>query len=331
VIGLFKQKTPANILFVFVLGILLKLPVFKHAILPVSEKQSAVLYTALLSFLNSFGNNSFVLYAVLTYLLLFTQALQLNKLFNDNRMIQKVTYLPAASYLLLTSLIPAWNYFSAPLLINSFVLYVFMLLYKIYNQGNAKGSIYNMGLAIGLCTYIFTPSIIIFGWLIMVLLIIRTFRINELLICLLGVLTPAYFYLAWLIFSSDKNWSKTFTSLYISAPDYNISTWFIISISFLLSSLFLGGFLVQLNLRKMLIQTRKYWSLLFFYFFFTLFIPFLNNKNSDIENWFLLVIPITAFHASIYLFTSKRWLPAFVFWSFTIYILIYQYVGPGWK
>jgi Family of unknown function (DUF6427) len=330
VIGLFKQKTPANILFVFILGILLKLPVFKHATLPVIDEHAAVLYKLITSFLNSFGSNSVTIYVILTYLLLFSQAMQLNKLINDYRMTQKVTFLPAASYMLLTSLFPEWNVFSAPLLVNSLVLMVFMMLFKLYNQSNVKGSIYNIGLTIGLSTFIFWPSILLFGWLLLGLLVIRTFRINEWLICLVGVLTPFYFYFAWLLFTGFKDWDHAITSFWITLPFHTISLWTFISIFLTVIPFLIGGYLVQANLRKMLIQVRKNWSLLFIYLLFVLFIPFLNNVSTGFENWMLITIPIASFHACAYIYPKKSWLPSLIFWVIVLFVFIYQYVGTGW-
>jgi hypothetical protein len=330
VIGLFKQKTPANILFVFILGILLKLPVFKQTTLPALDEHAAILYEVLISFLNSFGKNSFTIYAVLTFLLLFSQAMQLNKLINDHRMTQRATYLPAASYLLLTSLFPEWNFFSAPLLVNSFVLFIFILLFKLYNQSNIKAGVFNIGLATGLCAFIFFPSIILFGWLLLGLLVLRTFRINEWLICFLGVLTPFYFYFAWILYTSPNNWTKAITSFQVSLTDPGISQWSLISVILFVVPFLIGGYFVQVNLRKMLIQVRKNWSLVFIYILFAMFIPFLNTGKTNFQNWMFLAVPFASFHACAYQYPKKRWLPLLIFWLSILFVLIYQYRGPGW-
>ncbi len=329
-IGLFKQKTPANILFVFILGILIKLPVFKHTDPPRLDEQAAILYKSIVLFLNSFGDKSAAIYAVLSYLILFTQAMQLNKLVNDHRMMQRATFLPAASYLLLTSLLPEWNFFSAPLLVNSLVLLVFTGLFKLYNQQNVKGLIFNIGLAIGISSFIFFPSIILFAWLIVALMVMRTVRINEWLICLLGVATPFYFYAAYLFMTDSWNWNSLFTSFHILVPTPGQSLWLAIGSSLLIIPFLIGGYFVQENLRKMLIQVRKNWSLLLIYLLFALFVPFLNNETAGFENWILIAAPFAAFHACTYLYPPQRWFPVIIFWLSILFILAYQYSGPGW-
>ncbi|MES1221960.1 MAG: hypothetical protein ABUT20_41065, partial [Bacteroidota bacterium] len=123
-IGLFKQKTPANILVLFLFGMLIKLPVFLHPHIPLNGPKDGPLFVAILNFLQAPGKSSPIIYSFLTYLLLYTQAISLNKVINDNRMMQRQTFLPAMSYLLVTSLIPEWNFFSAPLFVNSILVFV---------------------------------------------------------------------------------------------------------------------------------------------------------------------------------------------------------------
>lgn len=329
-IGLFKQKTPVNILFVFVLGVLIKLPLFKNPIVPHSDQQAAILYQAIISFLDSLAGQRALIYSILTYLILFTQAMQLNKLMNDHRMMQRATFLPATSYLIITSLMPEWNSLSAPLLVNSLVLWVFTGLFRLYNQYSARATIFNIGLAIGISSFIFFPSVILFGWLILAIMVMRTVKINEWLICLLGVTAPFYFYAAWLFFTDAWSWKKLFTSFHLSVPAPDQSLWLAAS-SFLLIVPFLtGGYFVQENLRKMLIQVRKNWSLLLIYLLFALFIPFLNNPSTGLENWIMIAVPFAAFHACTYLYPPQRWFPAVIFWLSVLFILAYQYNGPGW-
>jgi hypothetical protein len=330
VIGLFKQKTPANILFVFILGILLKLPGFKTTVLPATDTHSTVLYNFLVKALSSLGNNNSILFAIITYLLLFTQAMQINKIMNDQRMLQKVTYLPAVSYLMITSLIPAWNFFSAPLLLNSIVLITLNFLFKLYNQTVVKGRIYNIGLLIGIGSFIYFPALLMFVWVMLVLLIMRTFRITEWLICILGVLTPFYFYAFWLFFTDFDKWGQLINLYRFYLPSYHFSTWLFFGVSLIAIPFLSGALLIQSNLRKMLIQARKNWSVILLYFMFASGLAFLFNQNSAFEPWILITIPLSVFHSGFYIYSTKRWLPAFFFWVIIAFVLLFQYVGPGW-
>ena len=314
------------------MGILIKLPIFTNsAPPPEAGENEAFLYREAVLFLKSVGNNDGLLFGVITYFLLFTQALQLNSLINKNRMMQRLNFLPATAYLVITSLMPEWNKFSAPLVVNTLVLLIFSGLFKISNQYSIKGTVYNIGVAVGISSFIFFPSIILFFWLIFALMVMRSVRLNEWLICLLGVTTPYYFYAAYLFFSDNWSWRHLVQPVDIALPAPGQSLWLAIASILLIVPFLIGGYFVQENLRKMLIQVRKNWSLMLIYLLFALFIPFLNNKAAGFENWVLIIVPFAAFHACTYLYPPQRWIPVVIFWVSIIFILIYQYAGPGWS
>lgn len=243
---------------------------------------------------------------------------------------QRVNFLPAAAYLIITSLMPEWNHFSAPMLVNTLVLFIFSGLFNISNQYSIKGTVFNIGVAVGISSFLFFPSLILFFWLIFALMVMRSIRLNEWLICLLGVTMPYYFYAAYLFFSDSWSWQHLFQPVSIAMPVPGQSLWLAGGSVLLIVPFLIGGYFVQENLRKMLIQVRKNWSLLLIYLLFALFIPFLNNTAGGFENWILIIVPFASFHACTYLYPPQRWLPAFIFWLSIIFIFVYQYAGPGW-
>lgn len=325
-IGLFKQKNPANIFFVFLLAVLIKLPLFQHPVHPTGDAEANILYKVILSGLNNLAGSNTIFFSFLTFLLLLIQSLQLNKLMNDFRMMQRSTFLPAVSYLMITSLLPEWNVFSAPLLVNSLVLWIFPRLFRLYNLPQAKATIFNIGLATGICSFLFFPSLLLVGWLLLALMVMRTSKLTEWLVCLMGVTTPFYFYTAWLIFTDQWSWKKLILNLHpaLQAPEQSL--WLAAGSLLLIVPFLTGGYFVQENLRKMLIQVRKNWSLLLIYLVFALLIPFFINPSGGLENWIFIAVPFAAFHACTYLYPPQRWFPSVIFWVSLLYILAYQYM-----
>ena len=314
------------------MGIVIKLPIFVNpAPSPEAGESGALLYREIVSFLKSVSQNDGMLFSVATYFFLFTQSLQLNSLINKNRMMQRLNFLPAAAYLIISSLMPDWNHFSAPLIVNSIVLLIFSGLFSISNQYSIKASMFNIGLGVGISSFIFFPSLILFFWLIFALLVMRSVRFNEWMICLLGVTAPYYFYAAYLFFAEKWSWDNLFQPVSIALPSPGQSLWLAIGGILLIVPFLIGGYFVQENLRKMLIQVRKNWSLLLIYLLFALLIPFLNNTAEGFENWILIIVPFAAFHACTYLYPPQRWIPVVIFWLSIIFILVYQYSGQGWR
>ncbi|HVZ56807.1 MAG TPA: hypothetical protein VG870_09140 [Chitinophagaceae bacterium] len=328
-IGVFKQKTPANILLLLLFGLLIKIPMFLHPHVPAAVPKDGLLFHWLLGQLQPAGNSAPVLYALLAFLLLYTQAVSLNSLINRNRMTQRLTYFPGMAYLLVTSLVPEWNHFSAPMVVNSLLILVLSWLFRTYNQPRAKGIIFNVGLAIGVMSFLYFPSLVFMIWAIFALMLLRPFRINEWLLCLLGITAPYYFYVIYLVLTDQWSLQKIVPGISIQVPRLTQSIWLAASAFFLCVPFLMGGYYVQDNLRRMLIQVRKGWSLILLYLLAGILIPFLNTTHS-FENWIIVAVPFAAFHAAAYLYPSRLLYSRILFWSMTLFILAYQYYGPGW-
>ncbi len=328
-IGIFKQKTPANIFLLLVFGVLLKLPMFLHPHIPAGRPSDGVLFSKVLHFLEATGRSSPVLYPILAFALLFLQSIMLTRFINTQRMMSRLTYFPGMAYMLITSLLPEWNFFSAPLIVNTILLFVLSGLFRIYNQPNAKGDIFNIGLALGVASFLFFPAITFIVWILLALAVMRPFKLNEWVLCIVGVTTPFYFYAIYLFITDQWSWQHLLPHFSIGLPSIMQSAWLAGS-AFLLVVPFLGGgYYVQDNLRKMLIQVRKGWSLLLLYLFGAIFIPFVNSSDT-FENWVMAAIPFAAFHACMYLYSTLRIIPLLIFWLTVAFILGYQYYEIGW-
>jgi hypothetical protein len=251
VIGIFKQKNPANIILLLIFGALIKLPMFLHPHLPVDRGDEGVFFSAILDFLRPAGEKNPVLYSFLAFLLLFLQSMMLTRFMNAQRMMSKPTYFPGMAYMLITSLLAEWNYFSAPLIVNTILIFVLSGLFNIYNQENAKGAIFNLGLALGIATFIFFPSLTFIIWILMALMVMRPFRLNEWIICILGVMTPFYFYAIYLFITDKWDWQNLWPGFELSFPSVKQSAWLAGSVFLLTVPFLTGGYYVQVNLRRM--------------------------------------------------------------------------------
>jgi len=329
VIGIFKQKTPANILLLLLFGLLIKLPMFMHPHITAIQPKDGILFHGILNFLQPTGRENPIIYPVLAFMLLFTQAIALTRLINDYRMVNRPNYLPGMAYLLITSFFAEWNYFSAPLLINTLLIFILGWLFKIYNHPKAKGIVFNIGLAIGICSLIFFPSVTFVIWVLFALMVMRPFRLNEWLLCLLGVTSPYYFYAVYLFLSNQWRLEKILPYLTLQVPSLQQSIWLAASALLLMIPFLAGGYFIQDNLRRMLIQVRKGWSLILLYLLVAIFVPFVNTSNT-FENWVLAAVPFAAFHACAYFYPSKKLFPLILFWISVAFVLFYQYSGPGW-
>lgn len=286
--------------------------------------EDSILYKGIIEFLAPTAKSWHLLYPVLAFAFLFLQAIMLTRFINNQRMMNRPNYYPGMAYLLITSLFSEWNYFSAPLIVNTLLLVVLSALFKIYNQQNARATIFNIGFLLGVCSFLFFPSLTFIIWILLALMLMRPFRLNEWALCLVGITTPFYFYAIYLFITGHWSWHNLWPYFTISLPTVKQSAWLAGS-AFLLAVPFLaGGYYVQDNLRRMLIQVRKGWSLLLLYLLGAIFVPFVNNSET-FENWVMAAIPFAAFHACTYLYSTFRLFPMLLFWLTVAFILAYQY------
>jgi len=329
VIGIFKQKNPANLLLLLVFGVLIKLPMFLHPHTPASRPGDGALFTSLLNWLMPYGQTSPSVYPVLAFGFLFLQALALTRFINNQRMMSRSSYLPGMAYLLITSLLPEWNYFSAPLIINSILMFVLSALFRTYNQQHAKATLFNIGIALGIAGFLFVSSLTFILWVLLALAVMRPFRLNEWMLCILGITIPFYFYGIYIFFTDQWSWQSLVPHFSVGIPTVKQSAWLAGAVFLLMIPFLTGGYYVQDNLRKMLINVRKGWSLLLLYLLVSLLLPFINNSDG-FGNWVMAMVPMAAFHAFTYLYSTLRIYPNLVFWLSVAFVIAYQYWGPGW-
>ena len=326
-IAIFKQKSPGNIVVLLLFGLLLKLPLFLY---PKNIEAGPVDGRFYQWFISVLPPNNPMVYSVLAFALLYTQALMINYMINEYRMIVKATYLPAMAYLLITSLLPEWNYLSSPMLANSFIIWMFIYLFSLYNSNNAKPQVYNIGLMAGITSYIYFPSAAFALCVLIGLMILKPFRLNEIVLFFLGFLTPYYFHAVYLFLFEKLSFRSFFQSISIKTPILENSIWLAGGIFLLTITFLVGGYHVQAHLRKMLIQVRKNWSVLLIYLLLAFFIPFINSDQT-FHAWILVTVPFAAFHACAYFYPVNRLFPLLIFFITIVYILYQQYGTLTWQ
>ncbi len=312
-IGIFKQKATTNALLLFVYALVLKFPLFLHPFLPALHPEDNYLYRFILTMLNSLFGQAALPYAVLSFIILFSQATLLNSICNYHKMLPRASYLPGMSYILVTSLLPDWGHFSAPLLINSIMIWCWYRMVALYNSSTPVSAIFNIGFLLGIATLLYIPAIAFLILLFFALLIMRPFRIQEWFIGFIGFTAPFYFLILVLYFVHQLHWQNLVPRIRFTFPAIPGSVWIIASISLLIIPFIIGGIFVQNNLNKMLIHIRKSWSLLLVFLIAAILVIII-NKAGSYENWIVTAMPFAVFHAAAYYYPGNRFLISLLHW-----------------
>lgn len=310
--GTFKANNPYNSFLLFIYGVFLKLPIFLHPVIPHTQPLDGSLYKGFIVYLSRVAEGLPMVYSLVTYFFIFIQAIAFNRIVNAQRMHPKANYLTGMSYLLITSLFTEWYSLSAPLIVNSFLIWVWSKLCTLHNSPNPKTTIFNIGLATGIASFFYFPSIA-FSLLIMVgLTIARPFRLPEWLMGLVGLFTPFYFFASWL-FLTDEWKTYRLPDLVVKVPAFIETNWAYVSIILIIITVVVGIFFINNNLRRQVVHTRKAWQLLFLYLIVAGSIPFLNATHS-FSYFILIAVPLSFITASSFLYPEKKWFPVSMHW-----------------
>ncbi len=324
-VGLFRSNNPLSIVVLFFYGLVLKFSSFADPHIPVAQPTDGFLYHTFLWYLQGIGNRTPVIYPIITYLLVFTQAITLNNLIINQRLLAKSNFLPAMSYLLITSFFPEWWQLSSTLIVNTMLVWVWARMSILFHNVKAKLLLFNIGVVLGICSFFYFPSLTFVILMIIALLITRAFRITEWLVGLLGITTPYYFLFAYL-YLSNKWDPKTFIpSISLSYPQFQQTIWAWGAMVLLIVPFLISGFFIQRDILRMLIQVRKSWSLLLLYLLTALMVPFINS-TSTFEYWILCAVPFAVFHANTFFNSRQALFHNLLHWIMVIFILALNYI-----
>ena len=315
-ISVFREKSSFSVFWLLLLSVVLHSHFF---IVPpqVVVTGTSVWMKALLMPLNAMPSIFLVL---LYHAIIVVQALRLSAVLNNLRMFPKLYFIPALCYLLLTALLPAWSHITPALLFNFIILWLFALLARLYSSPRSRPLIYNAGFLTGLCVVIYPPCLFLVPAAFFALALLRAFRFNEWIILLLGILTPLYL-LASILFLNDS-----LASLLPVLPQFSPHLLTGNEIPLVIATIAGGALIVagvffwQGNIGRMIIQTRRCWSVLFLMFLLSIPLLFV-MKGEDASVLMLGMIPAAALSSNTFVYSKNELLQNIIFWVFVIVIM----------
>ena len=313
----------------FILGLLLKLPVFFDAKPPIIKEHDSLAYIGLVNSLKPIAVLFPSIYVIIAYLLIFTQIVLVSFFINNNKLMLKANFLPGMSYMILTSLMPEFNVLSSPLIASTIYVALFLLLFSGHNQKTTKDNIFNAGLILGLAVLIFFPSVLLIILAYAILASLRPFKLNEWLILLIGTVTPAYFLGITLYLTDSLSWKYFYNGIEIGLAGEKYTIWHAGALFLTLMPFLVGFYYVQALSGRMLIHVRKAWNLFILYAAICIVISFFNIEQG-LENWVLLMLPLAALHGFGYFNAELKLYPKIAFWLSAGFIIASQLFSGLW-
>jgi len=326
----FKSNNPLSLIFLFFYGFSLRFASFLQPKNPIVYNTDGVFYKWFIKSIEIWGITNSFIYPFFTYLLIFIQALLLNKYIGQYRMLSRSNFLPAFSYILITSVFPAWWQMSAALVVNTFLVWIWGSVLTLYKNNQAKKTLFNIGILLGFSTFVFTPSFYFVVVLLFWLIILRSFDLTEYLVCLLGVSLPYYFLFTILFLSDNMEIVKYMFEFQFVAPSLKQNNWIWFGLAVIIIPFITSLLYFQNTISRMLIQARKNWHVLMVYLLSCLIVAGLNG-SVKLEYWIIAAIPFAAFNSNAFFSPKRNIFPNLIHIVSLVYIIVINIKAvKGW-
>lgn len=318
---LFRNNNPFTVLILLIGTLLLKLQALLFPVQPIAP-EGHFFYAALLDLLSTSLRMGAFGFTLLAVILLFLQSLYLNYLTVRHKLYTRNTYFPALTYLLITSITPAFNYFSPAVLINWFLLLALDIMFDFVQSPHPGKKIFNAGMVLCLPVLIQFSAVGFILLLPVALLLLRSFRLVEWMAGLSGYITPLYF-LAGILLLADRFYLlATFSDFVLpvfsrpAQPMHTVGV--VVGLALLLTA---GLYGLRQYATRTTIYIRRRWLLILCYFIIAAGVALF--AVSPLKTAWLLTLPMLALIIthSYHLENSKRF-SIFIF-SFSLVLIIF--------
>ncbi len=294
-ISIFKENLFFNSLLLLPYAALIRLYSLVYPSKLTAIQDGGLLYKYLLKILP----DSPVFYSIFSIIILFIEAVLINRMVTKNRFTRDMSLLPGMFFILLSSLSPEMQRFSPFFIGVFFVILSFNELFKTYKKYYSERLLYNSGLYMSIAVLFYFDFSILFIILILGFISIRAFKIREFLQLFTGVLTVVYLYV-FAIFMMDKKIIFPTIKIHSVSQYYTQNIPLIIIYSIMIFLVLYSIFTYRKFIIKKSIQSQKKINILFWLLLFTIGISVIINPHYLLNYLIVIAFPLSIFTAMIF-------------------------------
>lgn len=301
-IAIFRDKSILTIFSLIAICLLTHLHIFFTPVEIYTTTKSGIISDILDKYIVSIP--AFIINVLYIFIILI-QSIRLNIILNNHKLFSKSGFTTALAFILFTGLFTNAYEFSAALIANSLIIWIFSFSIKLYNHSSPKALLFNLGL-LGSCSILlFKPLALITIGLLFALLILRAFKLVEWLIFILGLITPFYLLLSFLYLNNNLEYIQNFIPNFHFQFQLEQDPWYYFTLSTIILFALSGLITWYPNSNRMVIQSRKSWGVILIFFILALFgVLFINHQKFHTE--ILCLVPLAAFVSNFLLYPSKK-------------------------
>ncbi|WP_353136334.1 DUF6427 family protein [Pseudopedobacter sp.] len=258
---------------------------------------------------------------------LFIQALLFNRILNEYNIINKVTFIPALIYVVVSSVFTPFLFLSPPLICNFFLLFLLFRILASYKDSSQISTMFDLGMVTAIATVIYFPFVLFLLTLWIALIIFRPFNWREWGAVLIGYLVIIFFLAVYYFWNNQlSNFIAIWKPLTEVLPVFvKVQPLDYIVLFPIAAGLILGTIQLRENFFKSYIQVRKT-----FIFLFNLFIigvlAFYLKSDFRLNHFLVCVIPIATILSYYFVTASKRWFYETLFLLTLVFIIYFQFI-----
>jgi hypothetical protein len=325
-IGSFKAYTPSAIIKLPLFAVFLWAfcPLYRQAGLHSGHLISIHLYGPV----GNFSIHNFFLSCFISLIINVISAFLLNYIVNHNNLIARKTYLPALFFLIYNAFCGELLCLSAGSLANFLIIVACHQLFNTYRKESALSEVFNSGMLIGISSLIYFPSLILFLFVWITLVIYRPFIWQEYAVSLLGLLLPLVYYVVYNLWFNKLGsvWTETtHTHLAFKPTLFETSNAYIFLYTVFGIIILSALFRVANSTVVLPLKSKKGISLLFWCFLLAA-VAALFNPFFDITAFKMTTIGLSVFSANLFIQIKKNWVGEMLF-SFILLSILFVHLS----
>ncbi|MBP7245553.1 MAG: hypothetical protein KBA99_09655 [Bacteroidia bacterium] len=252
----------------------------------------------------------------LAFLLFTSQAIHINHVINKHEVLYKQSWLPALMFIIIAGLFPPFLWIHPILFVNSLLIFVFDKLFSLYKHPAPLALSFDGAFLLSLAALFYLPTIFLFLFYILCILILRPFSWRLWTVSIMGLLLPfffAFFYYFW-----NNELMSFYERVFVSGIKRQIDLAHIFNVKYILSVVIVGILFIlsllklQTNYFKNVTKSRLIQQLL------VLLIPIgilsvLFSRDESLYRYSIIVLPVSIYLAYYFLSGKKRWVMEVMF------------------
>lgn len=272
--------------------------------------------------------NNIWLNTVLAALLTFIQALLINDIVNDNKIVARKNYLAGMLFIVVSSFFKESLVLSPALLSLTFVILSTRRMFSLIKKEKALGDVFDVGFLVAIAALFYFPAILFILFAYVGLGTMRAFSYRDWIIMLLGILSPFVVVFTWYF------WFDKISLLLPQLANAHGHTWLnglrmTPENSMLLASLVVLTIaalaILPAALYSSLIQVRKFATALITLLFLILIAVTL-QQTSHLSHWVLLGLPLSIIFSMVLMQIKIKWVPEVIHLILILLVLAGQYL-----